>query len=82
MSGFSQRLRENFFEARGLCSGGNHATTLPVRADDFCAIHRILYRCFKEESERGQKMEEAADALDTAVSDLEDMESSLDKGKA
>lgn len=34
-----------------------------------------------QEGERGQKMEEAADALDTAVSDLEDMESSLEECK-
>lgn len=52
MSDFYQRLRENLVEARRLCVSGNHETTLPVRADDFCAIHRILYRCFKEEETR------------------------------
>ena len=35
-----------------------------------------------QESDRGQKMEEAADALDTAISDLEDVESSLEECKA
>ncbi len=34
-----------------------------------------------QESERGQKMEEAVDTLDTAVSDLENVESSLEECK-
>lgn len=34
-----------------------------------------------QESERGQKMEEAVDSLDTAVSDLENVESSLEECK-
>ena len=34
-----------------------------------------------QEGERGQKMAEAADALDTAVSDLEEIENSLEECK-
>lgn len=35
-----------------------------------------------KEGERGQKMEDALGTLDTVVSDLEDMESSLEECKA
>lgn len=51
MSNFTGRMMDMHAEARALCAQGRNDAELPVRAEDFCALFRILFACFKEESD-------------------------------